>query len=97
MCREKLKRKDFQKTLEESPSYQDEQAWKLDAGQNIPVPNSTKCDKDMKSKFLCLCVSGVLSAAYQTEKAVLQKYFFVAWRLAFMQGHPGQTKSYWYI
>ena len=42
MRRQKLKRKDFQKILEESPYYQDEQTWKLDAGQNVPVPNMTK-------------------------------------------------------
>ena len=42
MCRQKLKRKDFQKALEKCPYYQDEQTWKLDAGQNVPVPNVTK-------------------------------------------------------
>ena len=30
----------------------------------------------MKSGFLCLCVSGVLSVVYQTEKAVLRKLYF---------------------
>ena len=72
MCRQKLKRKDFQKTREGSPYYQDEQTWKTDAGQNVLVTNSTKCDKDLKPRFLCLRVSGVLSTAYQTEKTVLR-------------------------
>ena len=66
MCRQKLKHKDFQKTREGSPYYQD------DAGQNVLVPNSTKCDKDLKPRFLCLRVSGVLSTVYQTEKTVLR-------------------------
>ena len=38
--------------------------------------SSTKCDKDLKSGFLCLCVSGVLSVAYQTDRAVLRKFYF---------------------
>ena len=38
--------------------------------------SSTKCDKDLKSGFLCLSVSGVLSVAYQRQKAVLQKFYF---------------------
>ena len=29
---QKLKRRDFQKILEESPYYQGEQTWKLDSG-----------------------------------------------------------------
>ena len=38
--------------------------------------SNTKCDKDFKSGFLCMCVSGVLSVAYQTGKTVLQKFYF---------------------
>ena len=38
--------------------------------------SNTKYDEDLKSRFLCLCVSGVLSVAYQTEKAVLRKFHF---------------------
>ena len=38
--------------------------------------SSTKCDKDLKSGFLCLCMCGVLSVAHQAEKAVLRKFYF---------------------
>ena len=38
--------------------------------------SNTKCDKDLKAGFLCLWVSGVLSVAYQIEKAVLRKFYF---------------------
>ena len=52
MRRQKLNRKDFQKILEESPYYRDEQTWKLDAGQNVPIPNVAK----IWSLGSCACV-----------------------------------------
>ena len=32
----------FKKVLKEIPYYQDEQTWKLDSGQSVPIPNVTK-------------------------------------------------------
>ena len=47
--------------------------------------------KDLKSGFLRLCVSGVLSVAYQTDEPVLRKFYFCPVKPSFMQIHPGQT------
>ena len=56
---QKLKCKDFQKILQESPYYQDEQNWELQLKSgHFAKFSSIKCDKDLKSGFLCLCVSG---------------------------------------
>ena len=75
MRRQKLKRKDFQK--EESPYYQNEQTWELQLKSRRRAKcSSTKCDKDLKSGFLCLCVSGALSVPYQAEKTVMWKIYF---------------------
>ena len=77
MRRQKLKRKDFQKILEERPYYQNEQTWELQLkSRRIGKCSSIKCDKDLKSWFLCLCVSGALSVPYQAEKAVLRNSIF---------------------
>ena len=75
--RKKLKHKVFQKILEESPYYQDGQTWKLQLKSRRRAKCSgTKCDKDLNSEFLYLCVSGVLSVPYRAEKAVLRKFYF---------------------
>ena len=42
MFRQKLKHKDLKKTLEQGPYYHDKQTWKLDAGPNVPAPNTIK-------------------------------------------------------
>ena len=77
MRRQKLKRKDFQKILEESTYYQNEQTWELQLKSRRRAKcSSTKCDKDLKSDFLCLCVSGTLSVPYQLEKAGLAEVLF---------------------
>ena len=77
MRRQKLKRKNFQKILEERPYYQNEQTWKLQLkSRRIAKCSSIKCDKDLKYWFLCLCVSGALSVPYQAEKAVLRNSIF---------------------
>ena len=47
----------------------------LETRRMVKFPN-TKCEKDLKSGFLCLCVSGVLSVAYQTGNALLRKFYF---------------------
>ena len=71
--RQKLNRKDL---LDESPYYQNEQTWELQLKSRRRAKcSSTKCDKDLKSGFLCLCVSGALSVPYQVEKAVLRKFY----------------------
>ena len=73
MRRQKFKRKDFQKNTGRKSLLA---RWaNLEARRWVKCSN-TKCDKDLKSGFLCLCVSGVLSVAYQTEKAVLQRFYF---------------------
>ena len=66
MRRRKLNRKVFQKILEESPYYQDKQTLELQLkGRGRAKCSSTKCDKDLKSGFLCFCVSGAISVPYQ--------------------------------
>ena len=71
--RQKLNRKDL---LDESPYYQNKQTWELQLKSRRRAKcSSTKCDKDLKSGFLCLCVSGALSVPYQVERAVLRKFY----------------------
>ena len=70
---QKLKRKYFQKTTGGKPL--------LPRRANLETRRKAKysyakCGKDLKSGFLWLCVSGVLSVAYQTEKTVLRKFDF---------------------
>ena len=67
---QKLNRKDL---LDESTYYQ---TWELQLKSRRRAKcSSTKCDKDLKSGFLCLCASGALSFPYQAEKAVLRKFY----------------------
>ena len=66
MRRQKLNRKVFQKILEKSPYYQDKQTLELQLkGRGRTKCSSKKCDKDLKSGFLCFCVSGAISVPYQ--------------------------------
>ena len=91
MRRQKLKRKNFQKILEERPYYQNEQTWKLQLkSRRIAKCSSIKCDKDLKYWFLCLCVSGALSVPYQAEKAVLRKFCFCPLR-TYIHARPPWT------
>ena len=77
MRRQKLKRKDFQNILKESPYYQHEETWQLQLkSRHTGKCSNSKWDKEMKFELLCLCVSGVLSVPYQEEKAALQKFYF---------------------
>ena len=71
MGRQKLKRKDFQKILKESPYCQNEQTWKLQLKSRSRAKySSTKCDQDLKFGFLFLCVSSAISVPYPAEKVV---------------------------
>ena len=70
---QKLKRKDFQKVLEESPYIIKKS---IENCRRRAKCSSTKCEKDLKSGFLCLCLSGELSVLYQAEKTVLRKFYF---------------------
>ena len=73
-CQQKLKRKDFQKILEESPHYDDGRTSKLHfKSRRRAKCSNTKCDKDLQSGILYLSVSGALSVVYS---AVLQKCYF---------------------
>ena len=70
MRQQKLKRKDFQKILEESPHYEDGRTSKLHfKSRRRAKCSNTKCDKDLR----CVSVSGALSVLYS---AVLQKCYF---------------------
>ena len=98
MLRQKLKRKDFQNILKESPYYQHEQISELQLkSRRTGKCSSSKWDKEMKFELLCLCVSVVLLVPYQEEKAALQKFYFCPVKTYIMQDHPGQTLNYWHI
>ena len=62
MRRQKLKHNKFGKILEKSPCYQ---AWKLLLkSRRMAKCSSTKCEKDLKSGFLCFYVSRADSVVY---------------------------------
>ena len=92
--RQKLKCKDFQKNTGRNSLLP---RWpNLETRRRAKCSN-TKCDKNLKSGFLWFCVSGVHSVAYQTEKAVLRKFYFYPVKAYIMQVHPRQTENYRHI